>query len=459
MEIRYILASMTILMLVLAGCGEPEPEGECPPSCDDANPCTTDSCSKDTSYSCRNAPIPGCSADCGMPCTGAAGMYLEMKCDPVTKSCASAPKGGLKIIPSQFTNEVGSAGNKIRALLTLNQPANVKKDLLSIKISAPQIAAGVSDIKITKVELKGIDENKQNLVIAEKAINKYIWSITDDIEEDIKLSFLAGKDNGEFKTLKLTMNYDYVLTRSGVPETKSASVSMGFSGITLKWMNPGITSTCPTSCDDGNAGTEDVCSAATNFFCENNPIAGACGNFVCDLDENKCSCATDCGPCSGDAGNYLSYFCQQNECRTRLKSGVVSQITPVTEDKDVGAIEFRNVYTYNKPFNVNMDKFKIDIELYGKNENIGGVTVTEVKVLESNIELGSADVGGNLNSIGSSVSKEVAISSIATDEVEKSISLKIYVEYQYITTTGTELKKIDFTKPLGKITLINPTIQ
>lgn len=42
-----------------------------------------------------------------------------------------------------------------------------------------------------------------------------------------------------------------------------------------------------------------------------------CGNSICgdlDTDENKCTCPTDCGQCSGDAGTCLEFACSGIEC-------------------------------------------------------------------------------------------------------------------------------------------------
>jgi hypothetical protein len=455
MKTGYIIAITAIMLLVLAGCGE---EGECPASCDDGNPCTSDTCSEETGYECRHTPIPGCSLECGTPCTGTAGQYMAMQCDPETKQCASAPKQGLEVSPTQLTKDASTSGNKIRVVLTYNQPFNAKKDTIKVKISAPQIGESASDIKITRIEISGTDENRQSVIIAEKTLNRYIWSISDSVEDELRATFLAGKNDGEFKSLKIVVNYDYVLTIGGTPQPKSTSTSLTFSGSLLKWFNPGITQSCPASCDDGNPGTADTCSAATDYFCEHKPIPGRCGNYVCDPNENKCTCPEDCGPCTGDAGVYLTYLCHDNQCRTRVKPGITPQTIPVTDDRDVGVLAFRNTYTVKNPFNVNTDKVTLDFELYDKNEQVGSVTIAEARLLETNIEIGSAEIGETLESVGSSFTKEIEATAFTGTESEKSLSVKVYVEYQYTTSSGTETRKFEYTKPLGKITLINPTL-
>jgi hypothetical protein len=457
MKRSYIIGAI-ILMLVLAGCGEPEPEVQCPASCDDANPCTTDSCSKDTGNMCRNTPIPGCSADCGVPCTGDVGMYMEMQCDPVLKQCASAPKAGLQQSISAQTKELqGVGGNKFKASTQFNLPFNTKKNVFGIKISASAIGTGVSNLVIKKIEITGVDANRQTVTLGEKTVNRPLWTTDDSIEEDVRIDFPTSANDGSFTSIKANIDYDYKYSFGTQMQDKTGKTPLLLTGITFTWFKPSMTQACPLSCDDGNEGTADKCSAATGYFCENEPIPGKCGNYACDIDENKCTCPADCGPCTGDAGKYLNYICQESECRTMIKPGTVPQPTPITDDRTLGPVYLQNTYAFNNPFDITKDKFNLEFKLYNKNDAVGAVKVVEARILESNIELGSVEVNGNLNAVGSSATKLLPITAFAGIESDKSLSLKVYLEYQYTTTSGTELRKIDFTKPFGIITLINPT--
>jgi len=52
---------------------------------------------------------------------------------------------------------------------------------------------------------------------------------------------------------------------------------------------------CPDSCDDGNACTNDSCSAETDFECAHEMIYPCCGNDVCDKSEDVMNeCPADC---------------------------------------------------------------------------------------------------------------------------------------------------------------------
>ena len=52
-----------------------------------------------------------------------------------------------------------------------------------------------------------------------------------------------------------------------------------------------IEKSCPDSCEDDNACTEDVCSDETNFECVHTEIVPCCGDGVCDEEEE---CEEDC---------------------------------------------------------------------------------------------------------------------------------------------------------------------
>lgn len=51
---------------------------------------------------------------------------------------------------------------------------------------------------------------------------------------------------------------------------------------------------CPSSCDDRNPCTTDLCSAETNFDCIHNLITNCCGNEICESEEKYSNCSQDC---------------------------------------------------------------------------------------------------------------------------------------------------------------------
>jgi hypothetical protein len=219
-----------------------------------------------------------------------------------------------------------------------------------------------------------------------------------------------------------------------------------------------MTYECPASCDDGNEGTGDICNAQTDYFCTHQPIPGKCGNFVCDPTENKCKCPEDCGPCTGDAGQYLSYTCQNNECRTMIKMGVVQQPKTVTDDKNRNFYFLQNRYTFNEPFNVKTDQFNIEFKLYDKQDAVGDIKLVEAKILDRTTEVASASIGSTLQATGDTANINIPVTTFVGTEESKSLSLRIDVEYDYITATGTDKRKDNFIATLGTVTIINPTM-
>ena len=52
---------------------------------------------------------------------------------------------------------------------------------------------------------------------------------------------------------------------------------------------------CPSSCDDGNACTNDSCSVDTDFDCVHAVVAPCCGNGICETREDAANeCPADC---------------------------------------------------------------------------------------------------------------------------------------------------------------------
>lgn len=457
MIMKKILAIITILTLIfLAGCGE---DKECPASCDDGNPCTTDTCSKETGYECRHTPIPGCTLECGVPCTGSAGAYMTMQCDPETKQCESAIKPGIEVETSSLTNEMLSMGNKFKIITTFVQPFNMNKDLFNIELSASQFGAGISDIKIKKVELSGTDSNRQTITLGEEIVNKYIWTTETTVEEDLRIDFATSADDLELSNIKLRVTYDYDQEFGGEITSKTAAFEITLRGVSFIIINPTITQTCPAECNDNNPGTADVCSAETDYFCEHQPLPGKCGNFLCEPDENKCSCPEDCGPCTGEAGKYLTFICQENECRTMIKQGTIQEPISKIDDKNRNFYYLQNKYSFKNPFNVNTDKFVLEFSLYNKQDAVGTVTIKDVKILDQSTEVASASVGKTLAGLGSTATVEVPVETFALYEEEKSLRIRVDTEYQFTTSSGTELRKDSFTTPLERVTLIKPTVK
>ncbi len=456
---KFILIAVIFsLMLILSSCGEPEPEGECPASCGDNDPCTTDSCSKDTRFMCRNTPIPGCDAACGVPCTGSAGKYMTMQCDTAAKQCAADVSPSTKINPTPLLLEQLTKGFKFRVETLMNQPFNMQADTLGMDISLITLPDGVDAVTIKNIELSGQTASRQTVILARKAIGRTIYGTSSPISEQMRVDFPTSDFDGTFSTLKMTISYEYDQLTYGNLQKKDDTITISVRAQTLEWMKPTVTQSCPSSCDDGNSATDDVCSAATEYFCEHNPKAGVCGNSVCDSTEDKCDCPDDCGPCSGPASSSLSYACSSsNKCVTMISPSITQEPISLFDDRNINIFHLQNNYAYNSPFNVNTDKFTADFSLFNIGSAYKDVKIATVKIMDMDQEIASAEVGKTFSGVGDSVSVEMSVDSFTGTEESKTLSLKVWYEYAQVSGNISTAKFGSYSKGLGKIPLVNPT--
>jgi hypothetical protein len=457
MEYRKAIAAVGVIMLLflVTACGEPEPEGECPPSCDDGNPCTSDVCDKDTGFQCRSRPIPGCDAACGAPCTGSAGKYMTMQCDTEAKQCAADVSSSTKISPTPLVLEQSSRGVKFRVELLMNQPFNLQRDTIELKVSARELPSSVNAVKVKSVEMTGQTQSRQTVIIGSADINKEIFGTSASVEDELRATFPTSDYDGTYSNLKLALAFEYFSSDYG--ETVEGDAAILVRGQDFEWFKPTVTPKCPESCDDGNPATKDVCSSATDYFCEHQPISGQCGNTICESSEDKCSCEEDCGPCIGDASEHLSYECISNKCSTVLKPGVIQEPVSIFDDRNLKFFYLQNTYSFNNPFNVNTDKISLDFNLFDIGENYQDVTINSIRLLERDKTYASSDQSRSMSTAGETFSVELPIVGFAGEEETKTLSLKVWYEYGYISGNETIPKSGTYTKSLGQITLINPT--
>jgi len=410
------------------------------------------------------APIPGecgngmceesynenkcdCPSDCGA-CLGPVSPNMEMTC--VGSLCLEGVPPA-KIKPITSSAEISAGGDKIRVTTTYNQPFNIIKDLVNLKFSIVSESKYNNNRKIASLILEGNTPDRRTITIAEKTINRNIWS-NQEIDIDMIVDFPTTLKEDNLKDLVLKITYEYDYTTGSTKTPKSVIVKNSYRGIIFNWVKPTTQYPCPETCDDNNMGTQDVCDASTKFFCEHRPVPGACGNFICDGAEDKCTCPGDCGPCTGDAGAYLTYGCVQNKCTAQLKSGISVTPSSIFDDRKIGAFQMQNNYNYNDPLNTAADTFSLDLNLYDKQEDVSNIKITAVRLFESTNEIASTTQLLALPAVGQSGTLEIVIPPQPEPEMEKSITLKVWYEYE----KGGETQKGSFSKSLGKITLLTP---
>ncbi len=449
----FFLLLFILTVLVLTGCEK----AECETDSDCLKPHFTGTCLDEK---CVYTPIPNecgngicdggetkctCPEDCGV-CIGPSGPF-ELVC--VGDLCLEGIPAS-KVKPQISTKELSAGGDKIRLTTEYNQPFNVLSDLFKVTIALSSPSHRNTDRKVSKLTLVG-SIDRQTIPLAEKILNRPLWPGS-EISADLIVDFPTAEKQGTVTNLELQITYDY-LTGTTTKVPKSVIVKHRYTGIKFNWVKPSTPYPCPASCDDGNPGTQDVCDASTKFFCEHRPIPGVCGNYVCDANENPCTCPSDCGPCA-DGGTYTTFACIENACIAQLKPGIAQEAQSLFDDRKLGPFHLQNNYEYLNPFNVALDKLGLNFNLYDKNADVKDIKITAVRVFEGTNELASAAPSLMLPDAGSSGLVEISIPPQAQPEVAKTLTIKVWFEYKQ---DGSD-KKSSYSKPLGKITLLSPGV-
>ena len=446
------------LLLILAGCAKAE--------CKKDEACVrthfTGTCED---KKCVWEPIPGecgnlecepeanenkcvCTIDCG-DCEGTAGKYLKQTCNAQDECVQDIPATAQK--PISQTKELSTGGSKVSLTSVFNQPFNLKKDQVELDFSLSVLAKTMSELQISRLELTGTTSDRRTVSLADKSVNKFLHGEGSKVKEWLIVDFPTAETDGELKNLKLNIHVDYTYSSGTTVTPKSTILKQSYGTLKFVWANPESPSGCP-DCDDGNPGTNDVCDESTNFFCEYKPKANACGNYVCDSNENKCSCPRDCGPCAGTIGTYLSSSCIGTNCVTQLKPGVTKQPQSIFDERDLGPFTLQNNYKFNKPMDITEDKVTLEFTLYAKEDSISSFKIKDIRLLEGSQERAYVSADKELTTTGQKETVEIDIADLGTPEHDASLTLKVWYDY----VKDGETVQGDYTKSLGKITLVNP---
>jgi hypothetical protein len=454
-----VFASIFALLLLLAACGK----AECKKDSDCVKPHFTGSCDD---KKCSYAPIPNecgnlecepgnnenkctCAEDCG-ECSGKSGKYLTQQCNAQDECVEDVPETSQK--PISLTKELTTGGSKISVTSKFAQPFNLRKDQIELEFGLNVLSPTMRDLKVSRLELTGTTPDKRTVALADKSVEKTLFAEGSKAREWLILEHAAAEKDGELTNLNLKVYIDYTLVSGTTLAPKSVTLNHPYSNLKFAWALPATSPGCPKNCDDGNPGTDDVCGPETNYFCEHRPKAGACGNGVCDANENKCTCPQDCGPCAS-TGTYLASSCVGTNCVSQLKPGIAVQPQSIFDERELGAFTLQNTYRYNKPFNTKADKLVLELTLYAKKDDVSGIKIKDIRLLESAQEVAFLSANKELTSAGQKETIEIAIPA-GLPEQERSLTLRVWYEY----TQGGETKQADFSRPLGKMTLISPDV-
>src|SRR3989344_8096206 len=315
-----------------------------------------------------------CAADCGT-CSGkvAGTKYLEYWL--VNNKCVEAVPFTLTH-PVSLVNDVANAGDKFHVETSYVQPFNLKKDTFSFVVRLEQ-GTQVRDERVIDVELSGTTKDRRKLVLGRKDVNHPLWEGV-PFEESLVLDFPSFEVEGELNTLVLKVHYEYAAVQGDKSARKEGTFQVNYREKFL-FANPPSEYPCPVTCDDKNFGTKDVCGI--NHFCVHEPLPAACGNGVCDANENKCTCAHDCGTCSG-GGSFVERACKGGQCVAAVRSSVVLTPNNLFETRDIGPAELNINYRFNAPLDVTKDLFLLDVQQYRVGAGISKVTIQQVRLLD-----------------------------------------------------------------------------
>ncbi len=458
MRCKYLaIIAVVALLLVLAGCGK----AECKKDSDCTKPHFTGKC---IDKKCAYTPIPNecgnlkceagenkcsCPDDCGK-CEGKIGKYLTLSCNAQKECVQDIPAAMQK--PITLTRELTTGGTRISVTTTFNQPFNTKKDQFELDFGINALAPTMSDLKITRLELTGMTPDRRTIQLSDKTTSKILFE-TGKATEKLIIDFPTTDHDGELTNLILKIYLDYALISGTATTPKSAMLQNNYQSLKFIWAMSEKPSGCPASCDDKNPGTRDYCGPETNYFCVNEPIAGACGNGICEGTENKCTCPSDCGPCTG-GGTYLVLSCVADKCAAQMKPGITAQPQSLFDDRDLGAFHMQNNYKYNKPFNTKTDKFTLEFSLYTKQDNVASIKIKDIRLLDGAQELAFASAGKEFTEAGQKQTVEFAVPALGPLEQDRSLALRVWYEY----VQDGQTKQGDYTKQLGKVMLLNPDV-
>ncbi len=454
---RGILAFCIVALLLLAACGK----SECKKDVDCSRAHFTGKC---VDKKCSYTPVPNecgnkkceeankedkcaCPVDCGI-CEGKVpdSKFLVQQC--IQDKCIEDVEES-QIKPYFSTADITSSGDKFKIATIYPQPFNMKKDTFSITVTLADQGQSNSDEHIINAELTATTKDKRTITLVRTDIDKYLWTEGSSIFEGLIIDFPTTEIESELTNLALKIQYEYSITQAGKKTVKQATLQNRYKE-KFMFVKPSASYPCPANCDDKNAGTKDTCGAQTNFFCKHEPIPNTCGNFKCDGSENRCTCPTDCGVCSGSAGNFLDFACKTNKCITQLKAGVSVQPNSLFDDRSLGPVQLNNNYKYNSPLNIKEDEFNLDFKIYRIDPSVSKFTIETIRILEGTQQLVEVAVGKELNDKPTPVI--VKIPSIQQPEEEHSLNIGVWYKY----TQGDQEKTGSFQKQLGKMTLINP---
>lgn len=475
---QVLLLFTCLLVALTAGCG-----GECKvvSDCASRGNCFTASC---IDKSCDYEPVPDCCGnlicdtsigenqctcpgDCGA-CGGDENDYVFLSsfCNQENE-CVFGLDRAIVNKSSVASGTVNTNfGPSFEMEAVFNQPFNIDSDNLRLKIIFRGLNNNyVKKLMLTKIEVTGENSKRQKVTLGSAGIHRPFWSIGDVVVEDIILSPEQSGKEERISGLTVTAYFSYDYDYGGKVTEKQGSVQYKYSTLSFVYVDPETQPECPPKpeWDDGNPGTEDTCSSSTNYFVRHEPIPNVCGNYYCDASagENQCNCQKDCGPCSGDVGDYLEQACNSKaECVTKIKQGFSPVPSTIFNEQNLGYFKINTKIIYDTPFNLDESQFSFEFTLRELDtQYASNVKITEIRLLEGSTmvweSLPNTKFGSSPIKLSSSLDYQ-----LGQNQKEMSLSAKVWYEYEYTSTTQGGLQKEtkygNFVISLGNVVFLDP---
>jgi len=496
----FFLFLIIISSIFIAGCGD-----ECM-SEDDwrdsgnkfAGKCYEYSCSKVTDYKVKPIPVKGCTygngkcddgtkgnpdlgetrcnspSDCTPSCGKSSGEYIKEQCfdkfsgklcegkidekDPC--ECVSDINQD-KITMDSSTIKISKSGlGTFSGKIEYQKPFDLKRSTVNVNFQIGSWATGVQEVTVTGVEIYG-KKNKVEMKLGELLTDKTLWSENMEFIDKIILHELFGDDEGTVTSLRMVVKIDYFV--KGIP--KSAEVTQTFKLSELEYIKPSRDIACTIAlCNDNNPGTKDECMKQGTAFCVYSPIANKCGNYKCDVSEDKCTCPIDCGPCDGAVGSYMQYSCVAKKCQATLdpKVETVKQVTKELS-KTVGPYLLKHEIVYNTPYiNLQKDTIAFNIILANPGKSVGALKIKSISIFkDSTSRWMKLTVSASLAKIDDVFYINLPLKSVPVLEEEALGALKFKVDYEYPVQSGdtatTKVGTYEVSLTMSpKVSFINP---
>lgn len=457
---HYLFLILLIaVVLLISACGKKDAAEKCrsvsdcaAKTCYDTS-CVKGKCSYIAEMNCCGNKIKevgenecGCPADYGQ-CAAKSKSGITYVCNE-NDECAPATTA------QTFSSEKDVGKFKLQMSTTIDKPFDTKRSTLGLSIMLVQLDAGITDVKINKVMVETA-MGSSTILLSEKSLERNLWKINDAISDSIVVDYDFGADKTD-KQISLKIFYEY----------KDKGVSS--SGSYVEQIKTAITfirgpeASCPDSCDDGNICTNDYCNEQTSNFCRHDIIADCGGNWLCETDETKCNAPLDCGPCEGDAGNYMQYSCFEEECKIAIKENAqLSKTYPHAKTASYFTLNFD--VSLKQPLNIKNDTVDIDFTLakFDESNAVLPLTIKKVQINDKTTIVGQNTGSLVFTAVDGTNSIEIPVSGYEFDGYQKEIYMNIKVEYEFGKTSyGTVTAYADsFEQALKeKVTVIKPDV-